>query len=355
MSKHPSRRLSAILASESGSHRTGSAVSENYGNSAAGPSSAAQFKRGGSVMKKAPMFGDDISTSGAEPPMGADDGADPTMKRYDRRPRRASGGRIDDVGRVIGGQIPNVLGDADDMDMPPNVGMPLQGTTRDAERVLESTMANRPMYGDTMERRLRARGIEPMVERPVVVAPAPLAGGDIDTSFSDLAARNKYEDSMSSPAGVDRTRRAFHEDYMMPRIRGNDPTIRRASGGEVDDGASSMSDSSIGGGRGIMQGRGNNPSGQRGNTTVNIVVGAPQQAPTPPAAGGGMPPVPMLPPARPPMAPPMAGPPVPGMPPIPGGAPMPGGPPLPMRNTGGRVGSGSGVARRDKQNNGGCL
>jgi hypothetical protein len=73
-------RLSKIVASESANGSAGSAVSEEYGNKAAGPSSSAKFKFGGAVNR---------------------DGDKPVKKRLDRpgkKPvKRADGGSVDDA------------------------------------------------------------------------------------------------------------------------------------------------------------------------------------------------------------------------------------------------------------------
>lgn len=117
---HNSRRVSDILAAERSGHRTGSAVSEGYGNMAAGPSSSAKFKRGGAVaaMQKAPMLGGPIATKHSEPD-GDEVGGAPSAPRMDRRPRRASGGRIDETsfpesspspGPAPGSRSPNPTG-----------------------------------------------------------------------------------------------------------------------------------------------------------------------------------------------------------------------------------------------------
>lgn len=183
--------------------------------------------------------------------------------------------------------------------------------------------------------------------RPQRASGGRIIGADIEDarhsgsgSMSDRA-REALETTMRS--GTGRTGQN-NSGSMEQEMRSRMP--RRATGGRIDETSFPEPSSGMSSGQ-----KSPNPTGKRGNTTVNIIV-APQgqQAPLPvPPPMGGMPPIPG-PPPRPPMpGPNMSGPPVPGMPPIPGGPPQPGGPPLPMRATGGRVGSGTAMARLARQ------
>ena len=303
-------RVAHILGQErNGSGSAGTAVSENYGNRNAGPSSSARFKRGGIV-------GATAGVDGAK--------SKPRMDKAPRKsggscmPKRNMGGIIDDAPEPTG----FVRAREDNPQPPPlmdsGVTASINGPTR--ARALS----------DALTRADFVRRLEDASDR------LPLAarkrGGPAAASKEGTAKDMREDKVLAKKGGMSMSqweKSAAEKKHDRPK---------RATGGsvmaseEVLDGPQdipSRSNASRKAADGAQRGK--------AGTTVNITL-APQQAPQPqpvpvplPVTGG--PPVPA--PKPPPMMPP--------------GGPMP---PdgLPMRKHGGRVmaGAGSGLGRLQK-------